>query len=325
MTQQISRRMPTAGLCSMPDSRLTANRRQERKPYIEVIERTRQLMERTIEFIDQPSYGASDAMQLIQAKRPHALNQSDEVPRVDSGRTFISALVTKPPLSIKTEQYWFELMNYLKYRAEQNRRSLDLSRIDIALVKRIDHDLEEALRIRNHIVESNLRLVVALARQFSNVPDQMSELIGEGMPPLIRSVELFDVGLGNHFSTYATWSVRNEMVRFFKRQKVSALRFPKQGSCLLENIPDNRSASASDQLESRVDAQVIHRGLASLTEREKIVILARYGFDGQRRRRSLADIGAQVGLCGERVRQLISSGLSKLRDEIQIEDRPSID
>ena len=211
-------------------------------------------------------------------------------------------------------------MNFLKYRAEQNRLSLDLNRLDAGRIKKIDDDLNEALRIRNHIVESNLRLVVALAKQFSRVPGQIYELISEGMAPLIRSVELFDVGSGNHFSTYATWAVRNEILRFLKRRKLSTVWFPNENSCSLEKIPDARTDSASDQLESREESRVVHRLLSSLTERERRVILARFGLDGQRRRPSLAAIGAQVGLCGERVRQLISSALLKLKNEIETEE-----
>jgi len=263
-------------------------------------------------------------MQLIQANRPDAQNQTREPTHDDNRRTYLSALVAKSPFSLQEERYWFELMIFLKYRAEHNRLFLDLSRLDIALVQRIEADLDEALRIRNQIIESNLRLVFALASRLSETTHQLSELISEGMSPLIRSVELFDVATGNHFSTYATWSVRNEMLRFLKKHRLSRQRSAKEGSCSIENIPDYRSRNASDELESSVDYHVIHDALASLTEREKLVIEARYGLNGQRRRPSFAAIGAEFGICGERVRQLIKSAVSKLKSEIPTEDFQSM-
>lgn len=324
----MSRRQSRMQSSSVPSSTLDANgsfnHLRGGQPPGEALEQACRLMERTIEFIDQQSYGSSNAMQLIQANRPDLRNQTQEQPHGNHGRTYLSSLVTKSPFSLEEERYWFELMNFLKYRAEHDRRLLDLSRLDIALVKRIEADLDEALRIRNQITESNLRLVVALARRLSETPDQLPELISEGMPPLIRSVELFNVATGNHFSTYATWSVRNEMLRFLKKHRFTRQTSMNEGSCLIENIPDHRSRNASDELESSGDYQLIHDALTSLTEREKLVIEARFGLDGQRRRPSFAAIGAEIGICGERVRQLIKLAVSKLRSEIPSEDFQSM-
>lgn len=197
----------------------------------ETLQQVCRLMERTIEFVDQQSYRSSNAMQLIQANRPDLRKQTQEQPHGNHGQLYLSSLVTKSPFSLQEERYWFELMNFLKYRAEQDRRLLDLSRLDIALVKRIEADLDEALRIRNRITESNLRLVVALARRLSETTDQLPDLISEGMSPLIRSVELFNVATGNHFSTYATWSVRNEM-RVFEEASFDTAKFGERGIVL---------------------------------------------------------------------------------------------
>jgi len=303
-----------------PDSKVRPKSQMARRIDSSLVERTRQLMERSIEFVPQPFYGSIDAIELIHAKRPASLDQHPDMAKAENGRSFISALVAQPPFKIEEERYWFDLMNFLKYRAEQSRLSLDLKCLDACRVKKIDEDLDEALRIRNHIVKSNVRLVVALAKRFSREPGQLYDLISEGMSPLIRSVELFDVGSGNHFSTYATWAVRNEILRFLKRRKLSTVWFPNENSDSLEKIPDARTHAASEQLESREDVRVVHRLLESLSERERQVILARFGLDGQSRRPSLAAIGAQVGLCGERVRQLIASALSKLKSEFQSEE-----
>src|SRR5262249_51368702 len=62
----------------------------------------------------------------------------------------------------------------------------------------------EALAIRNQLVESNLRLVVSLARHFAAPERSIDDLVSEASLPLIRCVESFDARRGTRFSTYAT-------------------------------------------------------------------------------------------------------------------------
>ena len=286
-------------------SKVLMNRSTSRLAGNALVEQTRQFMERSIKFVSQPSYAASNAVEVIQTRRPSSLNHPCEISEVRHGGTFITDLVSKQPLTREEEQYWFDLLNFLKHRAEQSRLSLDPRRLDVCLVNKIRENLNAALVIRNHIVESNLRLVVAVAKQFSRLPGQIYELISEGMPPLIR-FELFDVGSGNHFSTYATCSVRNQIQRFLKRGKLYSVWFPCNKFDSFETIPDTRIDGPDDEMETQKEVQFLHRILSSLSDRERHVILARFGLDDQGPRPSLASIGAQVGLSGERVRQLIA-------------------
>jgi DNA-directed RNA polymerase sigma subunit (sigma70/sigma32) len=86
--------------------------------------------------------------------------------------------------------------NYRKFVAEKIRRGLSLNRPDASLVDQIEENLRVSTEVHNRIVQSNLRLVVALARKFSGTIDQLSELVSEGTLPLIRAVKLFDVSRG---------------------------------------------------------------------------------------------------------------------------------
>lgn len=223
------------------------------------------------------------------------------------------------------EKYLFNRMNFLKARAEQQRRQLDLGQPSPRLVEQIESDLQSALVIRNQIVQANLRLVVSLAKKLAESVDQMSELISEGMLPLMRAVELFDVNMGNKFSTYATWAVRNQMVRHLHKCRTNAEKPLGEDAPSLENLPDCRSQSDLSDSTRHHRAVAIRKVLSSLSDRERSVISARFGLDGHPQGQSLADISAQVGLCKERVRQIILGSLEKLRDNLSQEALDAIE
>jgi RNA polymerase primary sigma factor len=72
---------------------------------------------------------------------------------------------------------------------------------------------EVGTRARNHLLEANLRLVVAVARRFTGRGMLLLDLIHEGNLGLIRAVEHFDYAQGYRFSAYATWWIRQAITR----------------------------------------------------------------------------------------------------------------
>ena len=72
---------------------------------------------------------------------------------------------------------------------------------------------EVGTRARNHLLEANLRLVVAVARRFADRGVPLLDLIQEGNLGLIRAVEHFDYTKGYRFTTYATWWIRQAITR----------------------------------------------------------------------------------------------------------------
>ena len=277
-------------------------------------------MERTIEFVPHADFERADVIQVMQKLRPGSLDKPPVYSRTEPGVAFVAGLVQAPLLTHDEERYWFTWMNFLKFRAERNRRLLDLSHPDRKLVTRIEADIDEALRARNHIVQGNVRLIIALAKKLTGSLEEMSDLISEGMSPIIRAVELFDISLGNRFSTYATWAVRNQMLRYLKRSRSVLDVSSGEESSSLENLPDRESATITTEAAQEMRMGAVRRLLSSLSEREREIVTARFALEGQPSGQSLADIAGRVGLSKERVRQIAMNSLLKLRESMSYDE-----
>jgi len=93
---------------------------------------------------------------------------------------------------------------------------------EVSIARRIQQGDQDA---RRHMIESNLRLVVKIARRYLNRGLALLDLIEEGNLGLIRAVEKFDPERGFRFSTYATWWIRQTIERGIMNQ-TRTIRLP---------------------------------------------------------------------------------------------------
>jgi RNA polymerase primary sigma factor len=215
-------------------------------------------------------------------------------------------------LSREQETHSFRKMNYLKFRAARLRDRIDPTYPRPAHLDGFERYLEEAQAIKNQIVRANLRLVVSIAKRHLGPRDDLFERVSDGNYALIRAVDRFDYSRGNKFSTYATWSIRNQFARDIRDKDPLHPRFFPCRDDVLEFAADDRTGEQTllNMHEQREEA--VARLLARLNVRERRIIAGRYGIGGAQAQ-TLTQLGKELGITKERVRQIETRAQQKLR------------
>src|ERR1700759_149061 len=235
------------------------------------------------------------------------------------------------------------------------------------LARRKDEGDEEAKR---RLIESNLRLVMAITRNYTKASVPLLDLIQEGNLGLIRAVEKFDYRLGYKLSTYATWWIRQAITRaladqgrtirlpvdvaeqvgrLLRARRQLAQKLNREPSLaelaretqqseeavpelleLMENpgsletpvgdgesmygdlIEDVHALAPHEQTAEQARGKELAGALDELNPRMRRVLSLRFGLDGERPQ-TLEEVGGQLGITRERVRQLETRALRELR------------
>ncbi|MBP88095.1 MAG: RNA polymerase subunit sigma-70 [Planctomycetaceae bacterium] len=232
---------------------------------------------------------------------------------------YLTSLYDTPLLTREQEYHLFRKFNYLKHKAGKLRESLDPGKVKSSTLEQIEKLYQQAVEIKNQIVQSNLRLVVSIAKRHVTATDDFFTLVSDGNMSLIRAAEKFDYSRGNKFSTYASWAIMKNFARTIPTEFKHRDRFRTS----LEEMFASREDDRSDQLElenaQKQRAEQINRILARLDEREQKIIISRFGLDYSQEPQTLKEVGVEMGVTKERVRQIEARALNKLRAAAQEE------
>ena len=311
--QQYRRQVPVDALAER-------HRRTKTSVYRVINEmRARRIMELPLDFIPNPQFARAGVDRTILADMP-ANAVAAKKTRLPAGLPpYLASLYEVPLLTREQEGHLFRKFNFLKYRAAKLRNQLDPARAKSSLMDEIETLYDGAVALKNQIVRANLRLVVSIAKRHVGQGDNFFELVSDGNMSLIRAVEKFDFARGNKFSTYASWAIMKNYARTIPDEHRHRDRFRTSNSEMFYSTEERRTDQY--ELESAQNQREVQIGkiLERLDEREQKIIISRFGLDHGHEPQTLKEVGAEMGVTKERIRQIEARALSKLRIAAQEE------
>lgn len=281
--------------------------------------RAHRIAELPLDFIGNPDFAKAGVEKQILAELPQADGPAKKT-RLPSGLPpYLASLYEVPLLSREQEQHLFRKFNYLKYRATKLREEIDPAHAKSSVMDEIESLYDQAVTTKNQIVRANLRLVVSIAKRHVGQGDNFFELVSDGNMSLIRAVEKFDYARGNKFSTYASWAIMKNFARTIPDEHRRKDRFRTSHSEMFYSTEERRSDQYEQESAQTQRERQISKILERLDEREQKIIISRFGLDHGHEPLTLKEVGAEMGVTKERVRQIEARALSKLRIAAQEE------
>lgn len=226
---------------------------------------------------------------------------------------YLASLYEVPLLTRKQEMHLFRKMNYLKYKAGRLRAKLDPARPKRGLMDQIERLYDDAIATKNQIVRANLRLVVSIAKRHVGPNQNFFELVSDGNMSLMRAVEKFDYERGNKFSTYASWAIMKNFARTIPDEHRHRDRFRTSHTELFTATQDQRADPLEEETAQNQREAQVEKILERLDDREQRIIIRRFGLRRGQEPLTLKQVGAELGVTKERIRQIEARALSKLR------------
>ncbi|MEO1715558.1 MAG: sigma-70 family RNA polymerase sigma factor [Planctomycetota bacterium] len=281
------------------------------------------------DFIDSPVFYEEDAETKIYQEVPDVQKPDttwyhpvmDDLSSSTRTRTMKSA--QQVILTGAEERILFHQFNYARYRVREVQRAVASAAEKLPT----PDQAEEVLRwhrlaemIREQIAETNLALVLAMAKRTRMSEVDFADLVSEGNMALLRAVDKFDAGRGYKFSTYACRAILKAFSRQGMKLSKYRQRFPTDFDPKLEksNFLETKRADFEKDAASEV-RDIVASNRADLTEVERTVIEHRFGLEAGENEKpmTLEQVGQIIGVTKERVRQIQNKAMEKIRKELE--------
>ena len=276
-------------------------------------QRAIKIFELPLDFMPNAEFDDESRVDEMLADLPVAAESARKV-RAPSGLPpYLASLYDVPLLNREQEYHLFRKMNYLKHVATKLRSDLDTKAPLVTLMDQIEKLYEQSVAVKNKIVQANLRLVVSIAKKHVDPNDDFFSLISDGNMSLIRASEKFDYSRGNKFSTYASWAIMKNFARTIPDEFKHRDRFRTSSEEIFTGHEDKRADNFSAEIDQAARTDQIQKILHTLDQREQQIIVRRFGLDHRFEPLTLKQVGEEMGVTKERIRQLESRALDKLR------------
>jgi RNA polymerase primary sigma factor len=293
----------------------------------------RRLLSKLMDYIDSPSFRERNAERKIYDDAP-PIPKPDTAwyqPLMDDPRAARAMRDNQQRdsvlLTAAQEQVLFHQFNYARYRIRQIQETLGITADNGAKREPSPEQADEMLRwhriadqVREQIAETNLALVLAMAKRTRMSEVDFADLISEGNMALLRSVDKFDADRGFKFSTYACRAILKAFSRQGMKLSKYRQRFPTDFDPALEKSDalETRRRDLEEDASSHV-ADLVRQNNCGMSEIERLVIEHRFGLDTtpDHPPMTLEQVGQIIGVTKERVRQIQNKALEKIRVDLE--------
>jgi RNA polymerase primary sigma factor len=300
----------------------TATRASRRRPGLSSEEeRTlRRILAEPMDYIDSEAFREKGAEGKIYDEAPDV-----EKPDVSWYRPLMDEpssrhQTTKKPgtllLTAAEERILFLQYNYARFRVSELQKEVGLDEPTEEQAREILHWYRIAQAFREQIAETNLALVLAMAKRTRMSEVDFADLVSEGNMALLRSVDKFDCGRGFKFSTYACRAILKAFSRQGMKLSKYRQRFPTDFDPALEKSNHLETLRRTHEEECAEEVKhIVQNNEAELTDVEQTVIHHRFGLDAKNDSPplTLEQVGQIIGVTKERVRQIQNKALEKIR------------
>lgn len=226
-------------------------------------------------------------------------------------------------------KFWLELLKKLGFFRDQGIFYIGGSDVlppplkgdqELDALQRLEQGDENA---KQQLVEHNLRLVVYIARRFENTGINLEDLISIGTIGLIKAIGTYRLDKKIKLATYASRCIENEILMYIRKtsnQKAEvSLDEPINMDCdgnelLLSDILGTEEDMILRPLEDDVDLCVLRQALRELPEREREIILMRFGLEG-RKELTQKEVAQKMGISQSYISRLEKRIMQRLKKE----------